>query len=83
MSIVDIAATRGLTVSTIMTHIYTLIKDHPDMDISYLAPDPVLLDRIGTIIDTLDDVSAKNIYTALHGEISYDDIRWCRVFLKR
>jgi hypothetical protein len=83
MSIADIAQARGLTTSTIMSHIYKLIKEHPDLDIAHLAPDPDLMHRVSTIMDTLTEPGATIIYTALNGEVSYDDIRRCRVFLKR
>lgn len=80
-TITEIAARRGMSVSTIVGHIER-IRDNEPIDIEYLKPDP---DRLETILHAFKrsgGTALAPVRERLGETYSYDELRFVRLFLK-
>ncbi|MEA3433080.1 MAG: AAA family ATPase [Campylobacterota bacterium] len=92
-TLVKLAINRGLGKSTIVQHLARIKEENPDIDINKYKPKDDLFVRVD---DTVLKLKTKNIkenfseegklrlkpvFEALNGEVSYDDIRVCMLFL--
>ena len=93
-TLIKLATNRGLSKGTIVQHLYTIKEETPELDISKYQPKDELFKSVGEAVLKLktknikenfsDDgkLRLKPVHEALGGEVSYDDIRVCMLFLK-
>jgi ATP-dependent exoDNAse (exonuclease V) alpha subunit len=92
-SIKQMAQSRGVTEGTIINHLSSLKKEDSSIDLSKFKPKEDVLKSIENMILKLEKkqnkedfseegvLRIKAIFNALKGEVSYDKIRWVRLFL--
>ena len=93
-TLIKLATNRGLSKGTIVQHLYTIKEETPELDISKYQPKDELFKSVEEAVLKLktknikenfsDDgkLRLKPVHEALGGEVSYDDIRVCMLFLK-
>ena len=82
-SIADIAAKRGLTEGTIISHIEKLARTDGDLDISFLKPPEEDFTRMARALKNARGGRLSAAHRALKGKYSFDDLRIARIFLEK
>jgi len=92
-TLVKLAINRKLAKSTIIQHLVLIKEEDPKIDLNKFKPKAELLDAVETVIlkfmtkklgeNFTDDgkLRLKPVFEALNGEIGYDDIRLCMLFV--
>jgi hypothetical protein len=92
-TLIKLATNRGLSKGTIVQHLYTIKEETPELDISKYQPRDELFKRVDEVVLKLktknikenfsDDgkLRLKPVHEALGGEVSYDEIRVCMLFI--
>ena len=88
-SLEEITKERGLTRSTILSHIFNIHLLYPNVVLTQFKPEKKLLDLVTNAIkktiqswhiDEHGHANLKNIYSLLNGTVSYEDIKRCMMF---
>jgi hypothetical protein len=88
-SLDEITKERGLTRSTILSHIFNIHLLYPNIVLTQFKPDKKLLDLVQSAIkktiqswhiDEQGHANLKNVYSLLNGTVSYEDIKRCMMF---
>lgn len=94
LSIASIAGKRSMTEATIMKHLFEIMNDDPEFDISYLQPDSDIIEVVDMAIGKIKkqnngddfsengDIKLKPIFIECDEKISYDDIKLALLFLE-
>jgi hypothetical protein len=84
----QIAKERGLTEGTILGHVFKIHTLYPDTPLAQFKPDSKLFNLVHKVVIALskeqkssDGLSTKAIFDFLGGEVSYEDIKRCLLFL--
>lgn len=78
-----IAEQRGVTVTTIITHLEKLAGEGVNMDIEYLKPAAEKLARIKAAFQkSTGGATLKPVHKILGGKLSYAELRLARIFLE-
>ncbi len=92
-TLVQLAQNRGLSKGTIVNHLALIKEENPDIDLDKYKPKDEVFKRVeGAVLklsvkkskeDFTEDgtLRLKPIFEALDGEVSYDDIRVCMLFM--
>ena len=92
-TLIKLATNRGLGKGTIVQHLAQIKEEEPDIDLSKYKPkdelfkqvdDAVLKLKTKNIKENFSDngkLRLKPVFEALGGDVSYDDIRVCMLFL--
>ena len=92
-TLVKLAINRKLAKGTIIQHLVLIKEEEPEIDLSKFKPKSELLDTVETVVLKLmtkkiaenftDDgkLRLKPVFEALDGEVGYDDIRLCMLFM--
>ena len=92
-TLVKLAMNRGLGKSTIVQHLARIKEETPDIDLDKYKPKDGIFERVDNVVLKLktknikenfsDDgtLRLKPVFEALGGEVSYDDLRVCMLFL--
>ncbi|WP_309497819.1 helix-turn-helix domain-containing protein [Sulfurovum sp.] len=93
-TLVKLAINRGLGKSTIVQHLARIKEENPDIDINKYKPKDELFERVDDVVLKLKTKNFKEnfsedgtlrlkpIYEALGGEVSYDELRVCMLFVE-
>jgi ATP-dependent exoDNAse (exonuclease V) alpha subunit len=88
-----LAQNRGLAKSTIVQHLTRIKEEEPETDLEKYKPDKALFERVKSAVLKLQAEKTKENFTedgklrlkplfdALDGEVSYDEIRVCLLFI--
>ena len=92
-TLIKLATNRGLGKSTIVNHLFLIKEENPKIDINKYKPKNELLKRVDDAVLKLKTknlkenfsedgkLRLKSVFEALNGEVSYDDIRVCMLFI--
>jgi len=92
-TLIKLAQNRGLSKGTIVQHLYKIKEEEPNININKYKPNNEAFERVDTAVLKLktkkfkDDftdtgkLKLKPVFDALNGEISYDEIKACMLFL--
>jgi hypothetical protein len=92
-TLLKLAQNRGVGKSTIVNHLALIKEEEPQLDINKYKPEETLFTKVDDMVLKLrtknlkenffEDgrLRLKSVYEALDGEVSYDDIRICMLFL--
>jgi len=92
-TLVKLAINRGLGKSTIVQHLTLIKEEDPKIDLDKYKPDEALFTRVDDAVLKLKTKKLKEnfsedatlrlkpVFEALDGEVSYDDLRVCMLFL--
>jgi len=92
-TLVKLAINRGLGKSTIVQHLARIKEENPEIDINKYKPKDELFERVDDAVLKLKTknlqenfseegaLRLKPVFEALDGEVSYDDLRVCMLFL--
>jgi len=94
LSIKEIAKERGLSEGTIVSHIVKMKDKFPETDLTRFRPDDEVLAKVQRVHDTLlqennpdnfqrdGSLTLRSLFDALNGEVAYNDIKLCLVFME-
>ena len=82
LTIAEIARARGLTVSTILSHLERLVAAGEQLDIGYLIPPDGRFSRIKAAFQNAGSQLLAPIKVQLDGEYSYEELRLVRSLLQ-
>ena len=94
LSISEIAKIRDVTEATIWKHLYDILDDDPEFDITYLQPDSNIIELVENTIHAIEkkrspedylengSIRLRSIFEKLDEKISYDDIKCAMLFLE-
>ena len=82
LTIAEIARARGLTVSTILSHLERLVAAGEQLDIDYLIPPDGRFARIKAAFQVAGSQLLSPIKVQLDGEYSYEELRLVRSLLQ-
>lgn len=92
-TLVKLAINRGLGKGTIVQHLARIKEEDPKIDFDKYKPEEVLFEKVSSVALKLmtkkikehfsDDgkLRLKPVFEALNGEVTYDDLRICMLFL--
>jgi len=92
-TLMKLAQNRGLAKGTIVAHLALIKEENPEIDLGKYKPKDELFKRVDDVVLKLqtkklkenfsDDgkLRLKPLFEALDGDVSYDDIRVCMLFL--
>jgi len=92
-TVMQLAQNRGLSRGTIVQHLTRIKAEEPHIDLSKYKPSEALFEKVDTAVLQLKTKQFKNDFTEegrlklkpvfdlLGGEVSYDEIRMCMLFL--
>jgi hypothetical protein len=92
-TLIKLATNRGLGKGTIVQHLARIKEENPELDINKYKPDDALFEHVGDVVLKLKTKNLKEnfsedgtlrlkpVFEALGGEVSYDDIRVCMLFI--
>lgn len=89
-SLEEITKERGLTPSTILSHIFNIHILHSNISLTQFKPEQSLLDLVKSAItkaikngdtDEHGHAKTKSVFEILNGKVSYEDIKRCMIFL--
>jgi ABC-type ATPase with predicted acetyltransferase domain len=92
-TLVKLAINRGLGKSTIVQHLARIKEENPEIDINKYKPKDEIFNRVDDAVLKLRTKNLKEnfsedgklrlkpLYEALDGDVSYDDLRVCMLFL--
>lgn len=84
LSIVEIAAQRGLSPGTVMTHMERIAETDEEMDISHMLPAPDRCERIAAAFDSAEsDYLLAPVKERLGDDVSYEELRLVRLHLRQ
>ncbi len=93
-TLIQLATNRKLAKSTIVQHLTLIKEEDPKIDLDKFKPNEALLERVDTVVLSLKTkhmkenfsedgkLKLKPVFEGLNGEVSYDDIRVCLLFLE-
>ena len=82
MSVEQIASTRGLSVATITAHLEKLVRAGEQLDLDYLRPPQEQFAKIVDAFQQSGGVALAPVRAMLDEQISYEDLRIARLFIK-
>jgi len=92
-TLIKLAINRKLAKGTIIQHLSLIKEEEPEIDLSKYKPKATLFDEVERVVLRImtkkmpehftDDgkLRLKSVFEALDGEVSYDDLRLCMVFM--
>lgn len=80
-SLEDIAKERGLTLSTIISHLEKVKKLNKNADLKSFKPKAKDLKKIKQAFANTDDIKLAPVHHMLKGEYSYEELRLARLFI--
>lgn len=92
-TLVKLAINRGLGKSTIVQHLALIKEENPEIDINKYKPEDEIFNRVDDAVLKLRTKNIKEnfsedgtlrlkaVFEALDGEVSYDELRVCMLFL--
>ncbi len=80
-SITEVAAERGLSVRTVVSHIEKLVTDGEDVDLGPLLPESERLEAIRKAIDHSEGTALAPVKAMLGKDYTYEEIRLVRAFM--
>jgi len=92
-TLIKLATHRGLGKSTIVNHLFLIKEENPEIDINKYKPKDEVFERVDEVVLKLktknlkenfsDDgkLRLKPVFEALDGDVSYDEIRVCMLFI--
>ena len=92
-TLVKLAINRGLGKSTIVQHLARIKEENPELDINKYKPKDEIFNRVDDAVLKLKTKNLKEnfsedgklrlkpVHEALNGEVSYDDLRVCMLFI--
>jgi len=92
-TLIALATNRGLAKGTIIQHLSLIKEEEPEFDMNKYKPNEETFDAVETVVLKLmtkkmpenfsedGNLRLKPVFEALGGEVSYDDIRLCMVFM--
>jgi len=92
-TLIKLATKRGLSKGTIVQHLALIKEENPEIDLDKYKPKDGLFERIDDAVLKLKTKNVKEnfsdngklrlkpVFEALGGDVSYDDIRVCMLFL--
>jgi len=92
-TLIKLAQNRGLSKGTIVQHLALIKEENPEIDLNKYKPKDELFERVDEVVLKLktknlkenfsDDgkLRLKPVFEALDGEVSYDELRVCMLFL--
>ncbi|RUM69976.1 MAG: helicase [Sulfurovum sp.] len=92
-TLIKLAINRKLAKGTIIQHLSLIKEEEPEIDLSKYKPKAELFDEVERVVLRLmtkkmpehftDDgkLRLKSVFEALDGEVSYDDLRLCMIFM--
>ncbi|MCW9054415.1 MAG: AAA family ATPase [Candidatus Pacebacteria bacterium] len=81
LSLKDIAKARGMTLSTIVSHLEKLQKLGADIDLARFKPKAKDLKKIKAAFEKAKDTKLAPVHRALKGEYTYEELRIARLFV--
>ncbi|TSC55434.1 MAG: ATP-dependent DNA helicase RecQ [Parcubacteria group bacterium Gr01-1014_18] len=79
----EIARRRGMVIGTIASHVEKLMETDPNLDIDYLKPETERFDEILSAFREDEKWALSPARERLGGELSYDELRIFRLFIRR
>ncbi len=76
-----IAQERGMTISTILSHLEKFKKDDWDVDMSYLKPAKVCMKEMEAAFKKTKDIKLSPVRNILKNKYSFNELRLARIFL--
>ena len=83
ISVNEIAKKRGLSPSTIMSHIEKISTSDLQVDLAYLKPPQERFEKIKEAFKKTGGFTLSPVREILGDSYSYDELRWARIFLNR
>ena len=92
-TLIKLAQNRGLGKSTIVNHLALIKEENPEIDLDKYKPKDEIFERVDEVVLKLrtkklkesfsedGKLRLKAVYEALGGEVSYDNIRICMLFI--
>ncbi len=92
-TLIKLATNRGLSKNTIVQHLVLIKEEEPECDLGKYKPKDEILTLVGDAVLKLKTknlkenfsekgtLKMKSVFEALDGEVSYDDIRVCMLFI--
>jgi ATP-dependent DNA helicase PIF1 len=92
-TLVKLAINRGLGKSTIVQHLLRIKEENPELDINKYKPKDEIFNRVDDAVLKLKtknmkenfsedgNLRLKPVFDALGGDVSYDDLRVCMLFI--
>lgn len=92
-TLIKLALNRGLGKSTIVNHLALIKEEDPEINLEKYKPNHTLLKRVDDVVLKLrtkklkenffedGTLRLKSVFEALGGEVSYDELRVCMLFL--
>jgi len=92
-TLIKLAQNRGLGKSTIVNHLALIKEENPEIDLDKYKPKDEIFERVDEVVLKLrtkklkesfsedGKLRLKAVYEALGGEVSYDNIRICMLFM--
>lgn len=84
MSIVEIAEERGLTESTILSHLIRISETDSEINLEKYKPEENILEKVKEVVgkqDKTTKLSLTKIYNELNQQISYEEIKQSLIFI--
>ena len=82
-SITEVAAERGLSLRTVVSHIEKLVTDGEDVDLGPLLPAADRLETIQHALDRSDTTALAPVKARLGKDYTYEEIRLVRAFIRQ
>ena len=92
-SLIKLATNRGLSKNTIVQHLVLLKEEEPEFDLDKYKPKNEIFERVDDAVLKLKTKNLKEnfsekgrlkmkvVFEALDGEVSYDELRVCMLFI--
>jgi uncharacterized protein YpbB len=93
-TLMKLAQNRGLSKGTVVQHLARIKEEEPELDINKYKPSGEAFEKVGDAVlklqtkkfkdDFTEDgkLKLKSVFDALGGEVSYDDIKVCMLFVE-
>ncbi len=93
-TLMKLAINRGLGKSTIVQHLARIKEENPEIDLDKYKPKDEIFNRVDDVVLKLRTKNMKEnfgedgklrlkpVYEALNGEVTYDELRVCMLFLR-
>ena len=82
-NVAEIAAARGISQQTVLTHLERLMDEGESFDITHLLPPQHRYERIAHALRTSDDGRLKPVADRLGGGYSYEELRLVRLHMRQ
>ena len=92
-TLIKLAQNRGLSKGTVVQHLARIKEEDPDIDINKYKPSREAFEKVGDAVLKLQTkkfkadftengkLKLKSVFDALGGDVGYDDIKVCMLFL--